>query len=353
MRTSKISEGQMSATTDVTFLTNDNSDGVVTWPFRRQLHNSAGDHKGIQFHFDGRAEAQWLVAFCDLHSSIATRVAWENRILVVTEPPSIITYTKLFANQFGVLSSPIEISGYRGRWIRSHGGLPWHYGVSFQSGIPIAHNNLSALSAQAIPLSTSRKLSVITSNKTKVARHRDRLRLVEHLKKIFPDRIDLYGRGFQPVPDKAQGIDGYRYHLVIENNVIPNFWTEKLADAFLGFALPLYSGCPNVRDYFPKDSLILLGDIRDHDAVTKQILAVLDSDPWEERIAAITEARQAILQRHNLFELISRAISSPEHPPLPQLNKSEKMHNITHQFKGPIGKLRRLANRVQVLAARR
>ena len=46
--------------------------------------------------------------------------------------------------------------------------------------------------------------------------------------------------------DKAEAIAPYAYHLVLENNYIDNFWTEKLADAWIGWALPLYLGAPNL-----------------------------------------------------------------------------------------------------------
>jgi hypothetical protein len=43
----------------------------------------------------------------------------------------------------------------------------------------------------------------------------------------------------------------------LENSQSPHYWTEKLTDAYLGWAFPLYVGCPNVGDYFAKESFLL------------------------------------------------------------------------------------------------
>src|SRR5437667_94736 len=70
--------------------------------------------------------------------------------------------------------------------------------------------------------------------------------------------LDVSGRGIRAIEDKADGILPYRYHVALENSQFPDYWTEKLADAFLGFAHPLYWGCPNLERYFPAQSFTAL-----------------------------------------------------------------------------------------------
>ena len=53
-----------------------------------------------------------------------------------------------------------------------------------------------------------------------------------------------------PIEDKFDALIGYKYHLALENSVIPDYWTEKLADSLLAWCKPIYYGCPNINDYF-------------------------------------------------------------------------------------------------------
>ena len=69
------------------------------------------------------------------------------------------------------------------------------------------------------------------------------------------DKISTFlAIGFDPIPDKWDAIYLYKYHIVLENCSIPDYWTEKLADAFLGLAYPIYYGCTNLSSYFPEKS---------------------------------------------------------------------------------------------------
>ena len=50
----------------------------------------------------------------------------------------------------------------------------------------------------------------------------------------FPE-ADWYGRGMCAIDEKANALFPYQYHLCIENHLAKHHWTEKLADAFLGW----------------------------------------------------------------------------------------------------------------------
>jgi len=102
-------------------------------------------------------------------------------------------------------------------------------------------------------------------------------------------------------------MDPYRYHIAIENQICPHYWSEKLADSFLAFNLPIYGGCPNVGDYFPPGSYIPI-DILNFEASLATIRETLATDPYEKRLPAILEARRLVLDEHNLFALLSRIV---------------------------------------------
>lgn len=92
--------------------------------------------------------------------------------------------------------------------------------------------------------------------------------------------------------------------LVMENSQQPDYWTEKLADAYLGRAYPLYFGCPNLADYFSEDAFTPV-DITRPQAALESIAEALRTNLYERRLAAIEAARQLVLERYNLFPMLT------------------------------------------------
>lgn len=131
--------------------------------------------------------------------------------------------------------------------------------------------------------------------------------------------IDLYGRGHQPSyygknykgqlnydgKCKLKGLLDYKYSIVLENSQQKNYWTEKLADAYLSWCVPLYWGCPNMFDYFPKNSYHLL-DINNNNSI-EQIKEII-KQPID--IESLTKARNIILDEYNIWEVISKKIKT-------------------------------------------
>jgi len=155
----------------------------------------------------------------------------------------------------------------------------------------------------------------------------------------------IRGRGFEPVIDKEEAIAPHRYHLVLENNDLGRFWTEKLADAFLGWSLPLYAGTKAALDDFPEGSMIYL-DLNDVPACVAQVERILDEDPYQSRLPAIAAAREKLMHEHNFFALISREVErlAPAEPlEQPQVVHANKRASVV---KGMRRSLRRSASKM-------
>ena len=143
--------------------------------------------------------------------------------------------------------------------------------------------------------------------------HRRRLQLARLLKLRLGDRFQMFGRGFQEIGDKREAIDGFRYHLAIENTVDGHYWTEKLADALLGWALPIYCGAPAAQEYFPGGAFIRL-DIGDLNAAVEQVVSVLEGDRYQHHLGAIGEARRRVIEQYSLPAVIARVIHTERRP---------------------------------------
>lgn len=227
---------------------------------------------------------------------------------MVTEPPGIKVYSRKFLSQFGLVLSPFDFDPGDVPLLVTQTGLHWFYGLRFDGGeLAIAQSFEDLLELRPAP--KDNRISVVCSTKSKLPRHRERLVFVTALKERLKDRLVIRGRGFDPVVDKAEAIAPHRYHLVLENNDLGCFWTEKLADALLGWSLPLFAGTKAALNDFPEGSMIYL-DLKDVPACVAQVERILDEDPYESRLPAIAAAREKLMYEHNFFALISRELKT-------------------------------------------
>ena len=160
------------------------------------------------------------------------------------------------------------------------------------------------------PIKKINKMSIIMSNKNISDGHQKRINFINQIiNSPLSKFIDVYGDGYIAVPDKWNAIEKYKYHLVIENSVEKDYWSEKLADSFLGFSIPIYFGCPNISDYFSDDSMVLI-DINDYDESFKLIASIFKNDLYNEKLQAIYQARSMVLNKYNIFNLMTQFASS-------------------------------------------
>lgn len=136
-----------------------------------------------------------------------------------------------------------------------------------------------------------------------------------------------FGKGFKWIETKAEAIDDYEFHVAIENHYAPHVWTEKLADTFLGYAVPIYYGCPNIFDYFPEDSIILI-DIYDIDGSIKKIKEIISTPgEYERRLPAVKEARRRVLEEYNLLSMIDKIVSENFSEKKSEISSKNKIYN--------------------------
>lgn len=102
--------------------------------------------------------------------------------------------------------------------------------------------------------SKTKLISCISSNKSMIPGHLNRLEWVNKIK----DRVDLYGRGFKEISNKEEGLCDYMFSVAIENAVYKTYFTEKILDCFATGTIPIYLGTPDIGEYFNLDGIIML-----------------------------------------------------------------------------------------------
>lgn len=88
--------------------------------------------------------------------------------------------------------------------------------------------------------------SIIVSEKRAMVGHNLRHAAVS----AYRSKIDLFGRGYNPIDFMIKGLADYRFNIVIENTNMDCNLSEKLITPFLCGTVPIYWGCPSVGDYF-------------------------------------------------------------------------------------------------------
>lgn len=181
-----------------------------------------------------------------------------------------------------------------GPYLQSQPALSWHVKQTYDFLLSCPHPEKTL----GIPW--------ITSNLQGLKGHRLRMRFLAHIQGKLT--FDLWGRGFTPLNDKWDGWAPYAYSLAIENYSNPFYWSEKLADCYLAWCMPIYYGCTRITDYFPAESMIQI-DIQQPDAALAKIKEAIASNAWQRNLEAIAHARELVLKRYQLFPFIVDQIS--------------------------------------------
>jgi Glycosyltransferase family 10 (fucosyltransferase) C-term len=176
--------------------------------------------------------------------------------------------------------------------------LPWHVGKTY--------DDLSQLTHTA--LQKGDEVSWITSNLNNRPGHSLRLSFMDYLETAgFP--FHLFGRGFKPIGDKYDGIAPYKYSLALENFACNDYWTEKIADCFLSWTMPIYYGCKNITRYFPEQAMILI-DPNKPEAALRIIKEAMNHDRWQQNLQWIEEARNLVLNKYQFFPAIAERVKA-------------------------------------------
>ncbi|MCW5913704.1 MAG: hypothetical protein KIT66_03770 [Chitinophagaceae bacterium] len=180
------------------------------------------------------------------------------------------------------------------KFIHNQLAIPWQIGFSYDQlkGMDVFGNKVKLL-------------SFVTSNYSARTGHKKRLKFLDFIKTRL--NFDLYGRGFNEVLEKSVALLPYKYSIVVENSSYRDYWSEKLADAYLCGVLPFYYGCKNLEDYFDEKSFIRI-DISKPEEAIRIIKSAIGSNQWEMRKAAIAESRRRIMDEYQFFPVMVNLI---------------------------------------------
>lgn len=114
-------------------------------------------------------------------------------------------------------------------------------------------------------------VSIIASSKRTTNGHRLRQDI---LTSPLRGKMDVYGRGWNPIDSKVDGLKRYGYSVVIENCRRHGWFTEKLLDCFALGTVPIYWGAPDIGDFFNTDGMIIF-------ETQKELETILNELNWD------------------------------------------------------------------------
>ena len=283
-----------------------------TMPFFRQTFNASGAYRNIQFCIN-RPDAEWqLVGTWELESFLADETLANSPskfIFHQAEPPDVYWPAMESLKKFHAIITPFPLDVEGPLQFIGPEVCVWNYGVSMSfepnKGQVYSEHDTVGLEEliMATPPPKDRLCSMVVSAKAFTPGHQLRFEFLQKIMQHFADKIDFYGFGYHQINAKKDAIDPYLFSVAIENSVHNNYWTEKIADTFLGYAMPIYHGAPNIHDYFAESSMHLI-DINNFDATVASIEDLLEH-PEKYNFEQVVAERRKILTGYNMFNMFA------------------------------------------------
>lgn len=143
----------------------------------------------------------------------------------------------------------------------------------------------------------TKQVSILSSHKRMCHLHDVRLAIARKCKK--EGLADTYGTfdGGSYV-DMYETLREYRYHIAIENDVSPYFFTERLISSLITQTVPIYLGASKIGDFFNTDGIIQITE-KDVDNI-ETILKKCTPEDYAQRLPAIKDNYRRALEYVNL-----------------------------------------------------
>jgi hypothetical protein len=266
------------------------------WPYENHFPGRKKEWDIFQFEINNDA-----VTECDIwvvHESVdkteTVKCNADSVILVVSEETQQVpNYDPKYLDQFSlVITSRGDL--VHPNVFRTFNMNPWRVNKTYDEINKAISNKTNSFSA-------------VVSNNVSTAGHLKRFSFAHRLKGHFKNRMNWFGKGENEIKDKWDALYPYRYSLAIENCSVPFYFTEKIMDCYCALSMPIYAGCTNIFDFFPKESLVLVDTNALEEAIEKIEDAIL-GDRFSKNFDALMEAKNLVLNKYQFIPAVSNVI---------------------------------------------
>lgn len=244
----------------------------------------------------------WIVYGNLPHGTEEAIVNPENVFLITTELDGYLS--ERFLKQFSKVIT-LDTHYKTNNLVYDSLGLPWFINKSFDELYDQKN------------VAKSKLLSMVVSNKSDISYTRNykiRYDFAMAAAKYFGDKIDVFGRGFNELKQKEDGLYPYKFSIALENVPLYNGISEKIADCFLAHTFPLYWDCPNIEKYFSPQSYARL-DIMDIDSSLQIIDRIISTtEYYEDHLNDLITAKVKYLEQYSFLALLTKVVNRHGNP---------------------------------------
>ena len=184
--------------------------------------------------------------------------------------------------------------------------FPPRVGLTHEAGEVLEVKSLDYFVSNSFLPEKCREISVIVSSKTLFPWQKFRLQLISEICSHFP--VSRYGRDFNPISDKSDGLIHYRYHIACENS--PLGPSEKLWDPLLCSCVVFYAGDLRLVHPFLRKAIIPIPvnstpraiSIIQAELISSSVISKLDRAYWK-------KAKLLILKHYGMHSFLSRYLT--------------------------------------------
>ncbi len=169
------------------------------------------------------------------------------------------------------------------------------YGIESFEGVPD-----STVLDERIYLKKTKNISMVCSEKKYTPMHFIRHRFASDA--LASRAVDVFGKfnGGKWMPYKSMSLKDYRFQIVVENDIAPFYFTEKIIDCFAAMTIPVYLGAEKISDFFNEDGIVKI----EKDSSIESILKICTKEYYEEHLKAVQENFQRVLKYKDSGDLL-------------------------------------------------
>jgi hypothetical protein len=108
------------------------------------------------------------------------------------------------------------------------------------------------------------------------------------------------------IPDKNKFFVNAKFHIVCENQVMDNMFSEKLLDCFKTYTVPIYYGCSNIEKYFNPQGIVKFNTIDEF----KHVIDTITPDMYQDLMPYMVDNynRAKLYWEKNIYQRIEDMI---------------------------------------------
>lgn len=149
-------------------------------------------------------------------------------------------------------------------------------------------------------LTKNKNVSMICSSKTFTPMHKIRHKIAQDA--MNTGKVDIFG-GFKDgiyFDYKSRTLKDYRFQIVVENDISPYYFSEKIIDCFASMTIPIYLGGTKIADFFNPDGIITINK----DTDINNVLKICTEAEYNSRLAAVKDNYYRSLKHYNVYDLL-------------------------------------------------